>query len=41
MSALQRDSFVNAERLKGVPVLEIPQLNDTRWVCRYMAVRLF
>ena len=41
VSVLRHDSFVNAQRLKGIPVLEIPQLSDTRWVCRYMAVRLF
>lgn len=41
VSALRHDSFVNVQRLKGVPVLEIPQLIDTRWVCHYIAVRLF
>lgn len=41
MSTLRNDSFVNAQQLKGVRVLEIPQLSDTRWVCRYVAVELF
>ena len=41
MSTVHHDSFVNSQRLKGLHVLEIPQLSDTRWACRYMAVHLF
>ena len=41
VSTLRHDNFVNSQRLKGLHVLEIPQLSDTRWACRYMAVHLF
>ena len=41
VSTLRYDSFVNSQRLKGLRVLEIPQLSDTRWAYRYMAVHLF
>ena len=41
VSTLRHDSFINSQRLKGLRVLEIPQLSDTRWACRYMAVHLF
>ena len=41
VSTLRHDSFINAQRVKGLRILEIPQLSDTRWVCRYMAVHLF
>lgn len=40
VSVLRHDSRVNAQHLNGVPVFKIRQ-SDTRWVCRYMAVRLF
>ena len=41
MSTLRHDRFINSQHLKGLHVLEIPQLSDTRWACRYMAVHLF
>ena len=42
MSTLRHDTFVNSKRLKGLRVLEIPQISDTGWACCcYMAVHLF
>ena len=38
---LRHDSFVNSQRLKGLRVLEIPQLSYARWACCYNAVHLF
>ena len=40
-STLRHDKFVAAQRDKNSKVMEIPKLSDTRWVCRYVAVRLF
>ena len=41
VSTLRHDRFVNAQKRKGVKVLEIPQLSDTRWDCRFFAVNLY
>ena len=41
VSTLRHDVFINVQKRKSKQVLEIPQLSDTRWVCRYIAVRLF
>ena len=41
VSTLRHDVFINVQKRKSMQVLEIPQLSDTRWVCRYIAVRLF
>ena len=40
-STLRHDKLVNAQKEKGLKVLEIPQLSDTRWACRYLAVNLY
>ena len=41
VSALRHDKLVQVQLKNKVPVLEIPRLSDTRWVCRYAAVNLF
>ena len=41
VSTLRQDVFINVQKRKSMQVLEIPQLSDTRWVCHYIAVRLF
>lgn len=41
VSTLRHDRFVNAQKQKGLKVLEIPQLSDTRWACRFFAVNLY
>ena len=40
-STLRHDKLVNAQKEKQLKVLEIPQLSDTRWACRYFAVNLY
>lgn len=30
-----------AQKDKGIRIMEIPSLSDTRWVCRFVAVQLF
>ena len=40
-SSLRHDKFINSQKKDKVKVMEIPKLSDTRWVCRYAAVRLF
>ena len=41
VSTLRHDRFVNAQKERGLKVLEIPQLSDTRWACRFFAVNLY
>ena len=40
-SSLRHDKFITSQKKNEVKVMEIPKLSDTRWVCRYAAVRLF
>ena len=40
-SSLRHDKSVDSQKKNKVKVMEIPKLSDTRWVCRYAAVRLF
>ena len=40
-SVLRHGKFVKAQEDKKLKVLEIPQLSDTRWSCRYFAVNLY
>uniref|UniRef100_A0A1X7U5U3 TTF-type domain-containing protein n=1 Tax=Amphimedon queenslandica TaxID=400682 RepID=A0A1X7U5U3_AMPQE len=40
-STLRHDKLVNVQIKKNLKVLEIPQLSDTRWACRYFAVNMF
>jgi hypothetical protein len=40
-STLRHEKLVNAQKEKRLKVLEIPQLSDTRWACRYFAVNLY
>ena len=40
-STLRHDKLVNAQEEKQLEVLEIPQLSDTHWACRYFAVNLY
>ena len=41
MSSPRHDKFVKCQKRHKVKVMEIPKISDTRWVCRYAAVRLF
>ena len=40
-STRRHEKLVNAQKKNKLKVLEIPQLSDTRWSCRYFAVNLF
>ena len=40
-SSLRHDKFVDCQKRDKLKVMEIPKISDTRWVCRYAAVRLF
>lgn len=40
-SSLRHDKFVECQKKHKLKVMEIPKISDTRWVCRYAAVRLF
>ena len=40
-STLRHDKLVNAQKEKQLKVLKIPQLSDTCWACRYLAVNLY
>ena len=40
-STLRHDKLVNTQKEKQLKVLDIPQLSDTRWVCRYLAVNVW
>ena len=41
VSSLRHSKFIDAQKERGLTVMEIPKLSDTRWVCRYSAVRLY
>ena len=41
VSTLRHDKLVVAQKERQLKVLEIPQLSDTRWACRYLAVNLY
>ena len=40
-SVLRHGRFVKIQKDKGLKVLEIPHLSDTRWACRFFAVNLY
>lgn len=40
-SVLRHGKFVKAQEDKRLKVLEIPQLSDAQWSCRYFAVNLY
>ena len=40
-SSLRHDRFVDSQKKSMVKVMESPKLSDTRWLCRYAAVKLF
>ena len=40
-STLRHQKLIEAQKKRGLKVLEIPHLSDTRWACRYLAVNLF
>lgn len=41
VSALRHDKMIESQKQAGLPVLEIPQQSDTRWVCKYRGVSFF
>ena len=41
VSSPRHDKFVECQKRHKLKVMEIPKISDTRWVCRYAAVRLF
>ena len=41
MSVLRHDALVKSQRDQGLRPIEIPRLSDTRWSCRYVAVKLY
>ena len=40
-SVLRHGRFVKIQKDKGLKVLEIPHLSDTRWACHFFAVNLY
>ena len=39
-STLRHDKFVDLQKQEKLNIMEIPKLSDTRWVCRYVAVKV-
>jgi hypothetical protein len=40
-SVRRHDAFKESQTARDLPVLELPQQSDTRWVCKHRAVKVF
>jgi hypothetical protein len=41
VSTIRHERFVSIQKEKGLPVLELSQQSDTRWVCKHKGVKTF